>query len=197
MKGLTNFQPDSYYHIVNHAVGSENLFRNAENYRYFLKRYAHYMPSVCNTLAYCLMPNHIHFLIKTHGEEMLIRHKKFKNDIHRLVMQQLSNLLNSYAKAYNKLYNRKGALWIDFTKRFPIESDSYLTSVINYIHQNPIKHGFASELNDWEFTSYRTIMTSKPTLLKRDAIIEWFGDRQKFLAFHIDNGVQLLEEWEC
>lgn len=40
MKGLEKFQPDTYYHIVNHAVGSENLFRTDENYHYFLRRYA-------------------------------------------------------------------------------------------------------------------------------------------------------------
>lgn len=42
MKGLEKFEPDSYYHIVNHAVGSENLFRTDDNYRYFLKKYAQY-----------------------------------------------------------------------------------------------------------------------------------------------------------
>ncbi len=146
MKGLDQFQPDSYYHIVNHAVGTENLFRNNENYHFFLKRYAFYLPAVCNTLAYCLMPNHIHFLVKTHSEEMISKHRKFKGDFHRLIMQQLSNLLNSYAKAYNKSYERRGALWIDFTKRFHTNSDSYLTSVINYIHQNPVKHGFQNHL---------------------------------------------------
>ena len=68
-----------------------------------------------------------------------MKHPKFKNDFHKLIMQQLSNLLNAYAKAYNKMYDRKGALWIDYTKRFQISSDSYLSAAINYIHQNPVK----------------------------------------------------------
>ncbi len=46
MKGLIDFEPEEYYHIVNHAVGSENLFRTEENYRYFLDKYAHYSSSV-------------------------------------------------------------------------------------------------------------------------------------------------------
>jgi hypothetical protein len=64
------------------------------------------------------MPNHIHFLLRTHDEIALSRDPKFKGDFHKLVMQELSNLLNAYAKAYNKRYSRRGALWIDFTKRF-------------------------------------------------------------------------------
>lgn len=61
------------------------------------------------------MPNHIHFLIKTVDESAANKHPKFKSDFHKLVMQELSNLLKAYAKAYNKKYERKGALWIDYT----------------------------------------------------------------------------------
>ena len=124
MRGLIDFEPDKYYHIVNHAVGSENLFRTKENYRYFLEKYATYLPPVCTTIAYCLMPNHIHFLIKTHSETVLAEHPKYKLNFHKLIMQELSNLLNAYAKAYNKRYDRKGALWIDYTKRIQLNNDS-------------------------------------------------------------------------
>ena len=147
-KGIEKFEAGAYYHLVNDAVGIENLFRSEDNYRYFLSRYAAYMPSVCSTLCYCLMPNHIHFLIQVHSEEILLRHKKYNGDIHKLVMQQWSNLLNSYAKAYNKKYKRKGALWLDYTKRFKVANDSYLTAAIHYIHNNPLKHGFTKKLED-------------------------------------------------
>lgn len=74
MKGLVDFEPETYYHIVNHAVGNENLFRNDGNYKFFLQKYAQYMPSVCDTIAYCLMPNHIHFMVKTHTKKALELH---------------------------------------------------------------------------------------------------------------------------
>lgn len=57
-------QPGFYYHIYNHANGSENLFLNDENYNFFLKRYTSYIMPVDDTFAYCLMPNHIHFLVR-------------------------------------------------------------------------------------------------------------------------------------
>lgn len=196
MKGLVKFQPDSYYHLVNHAVGDENLFRTDENYRYFLNKYAYYLPSVCSTLCYCLMPNHIHILINTHSKEVLQKHRKFKGDYHKLVMQQLSNLLNAYTKAYNKKYERRGALWIDYTKRFEIESDSHLTAVINYIHQNPIKHGFTQNLNDWPHSSYHSHLSQKPTLLTRTEVLDWFGGMNEYVKFHIENTAELLDDWE-
>jgi len=196
MKGLDKFEPATYYHIVNHAVGSENLFRSEENYRYFLSRYAHYLPSVASTLCYCLMPNHIHFLIRTHPEETLSKHAKYKGNFHKLIMQQLSNLLNAYAKAYNKKYNRKGALWIDYTKRFTIESDSYLTAAINYIHQNPIKHGFTQHLEDWEHSSYGSHISSKSTSLSREDVLQWFGGVDAYIDFHLTNTAVLITEWE-
>jgi putative transposase len=53
-------EPKKTYHIYTHANGSENLFQTNENFRYFLKRYEEYIPPVADTLAWCLMPNHLH-----------------------------------------------------------------------------------------------------------------------------------------
>ena len=70
---------------------------------------------------------------------------KFKGDIHKYVMQKVSNFFNGYAKAYNIRFERKGILFVDYTKRFLVDYDDYFTSVINYIHQNPVHHGFVSK----------------------------------------------------
>lgn len=196
MKGHCKFEPDTYYHIVNHAFGNENLFRNDENYRFFLNKYANYMPSVCSTIAYCLMPNHIHFMIKTHSTDVLESHPKYKMDFHKLVIQELSNLLNSYAKAYNKVNERKGALWIDFTKRFVIDSDAYYTSTINYIHQNPVKHGFVKSPDGWKFSSFNSFLSQKPTLLNRNDVLNWFGGTDEFVKYHKEQSIALNMEWE-
>ena len=64
----TIMQPSKSYHLYTHANGFENLFQSEENYRYFLLRYEHFIPAVADTLAYCLMPNHIHFLIRVKTE---------------------------------------------------------------------------------------------------------------------------------
>ncbi len=184
MKGLDDFEADCFYHVVNHAVGNENLFRNDDNFRYFLSRYEHHTASVFDTYAYCLMPNHFHLLVRVKSANELKSHAQYKGDIHKLVMQRISNLLNGYAKAYNIRFERKGALFIDFTKRFWVDTNSYFTSAIAYIHQNPVHHGFVQDKADWRYSSYLAHLSEKNTKLKREEVLSWFGNRQSYLQFH-------------
>jgi putative transposase len=65
-------EPEKVYHIYTHANGSESLFKSPENFRFFLKRYHDFISPVADTYAYCLMPNHVHFLVKYKTEEMLV-----------------------------------------------------------------------------------------------------------------------------
>lgn len=178
------FREDTFYHILNHAVGSENLFRTDENYRYFLQKYQHHTNLVWDTYAYCLMPNHFHLLIKTKSINELEKVSNYKGNTHKVVMQSLSNFLNSYAKSYNKKYERKGALFLDFTKRIEIDSDVYFTRVVNYIHQNPIHHGFCKEIDEWEISSYSSCLSEQETKLKREELLNWFGNKEQFEKFN-------------
>lgn len=49
--------PSTYYHIFNHANGDEDLFREPENYRYFLQQYHKHIDKIADTYAYYQMPN--------------------------------------------------------------------------------------------------------------------------------------------
>lgn len=114
------FNPESFYHVYNHAVGTENLFKSHENYLFFLNKYDQHLSIVFKTFAYCLMPNHFHLLIQVRDEytlSSLIAKPEKEIDFHKFIMQKLSNFLNGYAKAFNKLHSRRGALFIDYTKR--------------------------------------------------------------------------------
>ncbi|MDN4166377.1 hypothetical protein QWY31_12775 [Cytophagales bacterium LB-30] len=186
-------EPEKIYHIYTHANGSENLFRNEENYRYFLQRYAHFISPVAYTYAYCLMPNHLHFLVKIKGEVDLLEFFKSKvsnkdltgfENLSGLTVRQFSHLLNAYTKAYNKQYQRMGSLFVRAFKRKEINHDSYLTSVIHYIHANPVHHGFTKSIADWPWSSYQAYILDKPSALKREAVLEWFGGQHDFIRFH-------------
>ena len=67
----TPFYPNGVFHIYNHANGDELLFRKDDNYRYFLKKFSDYLESILETFAYCLMPNHFHFLIRIRSKKIL------------------------------------------------------------------------------------------------------------------------------
>jgi len=89
-------QPGLTYHIYTHANGSENLFRNDENFRYFLKRYKEFIPGVADTLAYCLMPNHLHLLVCVKDEKELAAFFKNKNLLKEV--KDLSGLIGADKK---------------------------------------------------------------------------------------------------
>lgn len=198
-------QTDTFYHVYNHANGDENLFRNDENFNFFLKRYAKYINAVADTYAYCLMPNHIHFLIRIKcSEEIEANLLKQKSDLtgfenlSGLISKQFSNLFNSYSKSYNKIYNRKGSLFMRPFKRKEVGSDAYFSKVIHYIHANPVHHGFCSDIYDWKHSSIHSHLSNKPTSLKRNEVLQWFGEAKDFIKFHqqaIDGKLSLEMEF--
>ncbi len=201
---MNMLQPDTYYHIYNRANGNENLFRNDKNYHYFLQQWAKYTSPIAETYAYCLMPNHFHFLVKLRNEEELINFFKHKKkivaltsfqDLSGLLSKQLSNLFNAYAKAYNKMYDRNGSLFCRPFKAKEISSDAYLTNVIFYIHYNPVHHKFTDSIEAWEHSSYLALISEKDTRLQRAAIHDWFGGKDALKLFH-SQMIQGLEDME-
>ena len=198
-------QPEVIYHIYNSANGSENLFRSNENYRYFLRQWVKYIEPISETYAYCLMPNHFHFLIRTFDEHQLKKNystlgkfQTFQELMEFRFSKQFANLFSSYAQAYNKMYNRKGSLFAPNFKKKEVDSDEYITNVIFYIHHNPIHHGFTNKIEDWPFCSYLEILSEKDTFVNKKATIEWFGSKKGFKQFHVQSfqDVQELKEME-
>ena len=60
----TRFYPGNLYHLYNRGNDRQCIFLEAENYRFFLSRFASYFRKAdVDLLAYCLMPNHYHILI--------------------------------------------------------------------------------------------------------------------------------------
>lgn len=69
------------YHIWTHANGGENLFQEEENHSFFLEKYIYHIHPVVDTFAWCLMPNHLHLMVRVRGEaEVLEFVKKKKRD---------------------------------------------------------------------------------------------------------------------
>ena len=186
--------PGKAYHLFNRAIGNEKLFRTRENYFYFLQKYALHTKEICDTYCYCLLPNHFHLMIRIKQEQCLIQHYnlvknkniEIYNDvlIADFIMERFSNWLNGYTKAINKVYKRKGALFMDYTRRKEIEDDKSFGNTIRYIHKNPEHHSIVSDFEQWEYSSYHSILSNAPTLLLRDEVLRWFGNKDQFIKFH-------------
>ncbi|MFY9151992.1 MAG: transposase [Prolixibacteraceae bacterium] len=183
------FETDAYFHIYNHANGNENLFHEERNYNFFLQKYIKYLAPFTETLAYVLMPNHFHILIKskdiTELKDIRIL-QDFKNlgGLSLRISQQFSNLFNSYTKTFNLEYHRKGSLFIPNLKRKEVNSEAYLIKLINYIHFNPVVHGFCAKPEEWRYSSYKAIISEKPTLIDRKSVLFFFDGLDNFLFNH-------------
>ena len=183
---------DNIYHITSRAVGNEKLFLNDDNYKFFLQRYDKYITPIADTFAWSLLPNHFHFLIQVRSyPELLDYYKKIKphgnvTDAWQqdFVMQRFSNMLNSYAKSFNNLNNRKGALFMDYMRRVEVTDDGQYTATVFYIHKNAVHHGYCKEMREWPWSSYKTILSQTPTKIERQKVLDWFGGTDKFIAYH-------------
>jgi len=158
-----DLEQNKYYHLYNRTNNKELLFRNEENYIYFLKKYRYYFDSEFDTISYCLMPTHFHFLIKVTGEDV----DKIK--------KRIGIFLRSYTNAYNKRFERTGTLFQQKTKTKLIDKDQYFKTLVVYIHQNPIRSGLVKAQEDWKFSSYNDyIGLRKGSLPKYDIILDGF-----------------------
>jgi putative transposase len=150
-----NFIEKDIYHIYNRGNDSQQLFFEEENYKYFLKLVKQFLSPNCEILAWCLMPNHFHFLI--YANEKSAQYLPSKN----IPIQQLSEgirlLLSSYTKAINKKYNRTGSLFQQKTKSKNVYDGkgNYAVQAFHYIHQNPLKAFLVKGMHEWEFSSYK------------------------------------------
>ncbi len=190
---IVPFEANTVYHIYNRGHGQSLIFREEQNYDFFLKKFSKYIFPVADVYAYCLLPNHFHFLIRIKDENKLVRiaqnRSKYKNSaksgsFSQLISDTFGSFFNSYAKSFNKVYERHGSLFEESLKRKVIDSDDYFTSMIRYIHFNPVLHGIISHPAKWRNSSYHAFITTKKTLLKRQSVLEWFGGKEAFLKFH-------------
>lgn len=206
-------EPSKYYHIFNRANGWEKMFFTEENYRYFLRRYMYFVTPVVHTLAYCLMPNHLHFLVKIKSEKELKEFfgggkreqqtfRKFQQprsgelsesfgtggagekELQLLISKQFSKLFSSYTQSFNKVFKRKGSLFIPNFKRKEIDSYNYLQQIVIYIHNNPVKHSYVARQQDWKFSSYNDIVSGNHEWIKGNETIKIFNNLENFTFVH-------------
>lgn len=176
---------EKYYHIYNHANGDENLFREQKNYEYFLEKYNQHINPIAETIAWCLIPNHFHLLVKIRTEnEIASTFPKFETlekfeDKTNFLSKQFANFFSSYTQSFNKIYERRGSLFLKNFKRKEIIDENYFRNLILYIHLNPLKHGFTDDILGWKWNSYQSFPTTHQEIL--DML---FDDNETYQYIH-------------
>jgi len=117
-------------------------------------------------LAYCLMPNHFHFLLR----------QVAVNGISKFA----ANFTNSYTKYFNTLNDRVGPLFQGAFKAVHIESDEQLMHVSRYIHLNPVSSFIieADELEEYEWSSYPEYISKEESdVIEKHTILDLFSNK--------------------
>ena len=91
-------------------------------------------------IAYCLMPNHLHLVLKQLSDQG--------------ISIFMSKILNSYTRYFNILHKRKGPLWESRFKHILIEKDEQLLHLTRYIHLNPCSAKLVKKPEIWGYSSY-------------------------------------------
>ena len=113
---LTPLEEDNVYHIYNHAVGNDVLFKTEGNYMHFLTRIEKYLIDNIDIYAYCLLPNHFHLLVR-------INPTRVYNPRRVPISRLFAHAFNSYAQAFNKENLRKGSLFNNRFKRKHVRNE--------------------------------------------------------------------------
>jgi REP element-mobilizing transposase RayT len=209
-KYLVDFTENNIYNVFNRTNNKEKLFLNDDNKLFFLKQYAKYINPIADTFCWCLLPNHFHFLIRIKTNEEIVKalqarvanlqkvgnpinnpiskteNKFLKNEttLSELVEFYFKSLFQSYSLAFNKANKRSGNLFYKPFKRIEINKESYFTQAIIYIHANPLKHNLVKDFTKYQWSSWQSIISDKPTLLYKQEVIEWLGGINQFIEVH-------------
>ena len=147
------FTQGEYYHIGNRGAGRQSIFWDEQDYL----RVIELMKTVSRrcqltVIAYCLLPNHYHWLVRQDGPI-------FANQLPKRVF-------GSYTRTFNNRHGRAGTLFEDRFHGIHVDSDDYLHHLCRYIHANPVRHGIADSLELWPYSNY----------------LDWVGDRRGTLV---------------
>ena len=127
---------------------SEFLSLSDENKLKFKEKYLQNIKDQkAQIIACCLMPTHIHLLLK-----------QIKDKGISLLM---GDLLNSCTRYFNLTHKRKGPLWESTFKNVLVDSDEQLLHLTRYIHLNPVSAHLVEHPKDWQFSSYDEYVNPK------------------------------------
>ncbi len=168
------FIAGEHYHVYNRGAGRQEIFRERDNYLFPLRRLKRYAGTLhIAVIAYCLMPNHYHFLLRQDGEQP--------------VSLLLQRIFNSYTKAFNRRYGRRGTLFEGRYKAVHMDEDGYLLHLSRYIHANPVKDGLVSRLEEWPYSNYSEwVGTRKGTLVDQAFTRRHFPAGEAYADFILD-----------
>jgi hypothetical protein len=151
MKGMR----PKIFHIYNRSNGRHPLFLEEENYTFFILKMSRQLANVAHLLAYCLMPNHFHFLLIPKDpirEGYLLDGEVHETMPTKELSEAMRRLTMGYTKSLNLHLGLTGSRFQQHAKA-KYHGDK-IKPGMDYIHDNPTEAGLASHPSEWAFSSH-------------------------------------------
>jgi putative transposase len=169
--------PGMLYHVMSRGNAKQVIFtddRDYERYLHLLERGLQRFRIKC--LAYCLLGNHLHLLLKP--------------DLHP-VSRLMHQVNSAYCQWFNRRHRRVGHVLQGRYKALLVETAVYLQKLVRYIAMNPVAAGRVRHPARWRWSSYRATagIDPCPAFLQADEALQPFdaGDRsaarERFAAY--------------
>lgn len=153
--------PGALYHVIARGNNRQPIFVTQKNYQYYLNLLAKVKDELPFVLySFCLMPNHIHLLIKTKDAPL---------------SRIMSKVQTSYAKYFNRSRKTVGHVFQGRYKAILCDSDIYLLELIRYIHLNPVRAGLAAMPQDYLWSSHKEYLSNSKAVVDKELILPMFG----------------------
>ncbi|KKW06034.1 MAG: hypothetical protein UY40_C0004G0018 [candidate division CPR1 bacterium GW2011_GWC1_49_13] len=192
---VRNFQENSFYHVFNQGVEKRPIFLDETDYATFLyyltvyllpiekaaqmypdtpvRLYEKNLTEEVKLIAYCLMPNHFHLLLK----------QETANGVSKLLKQ----LTNAYTLYFNQKYQRVGALMQGPFRAAPVTEDKLFIHLVRFIHLNPLVAGLIGDLASYRWSSYNWYLGNQADIpTEKDKVLAFFPSVGALKGFHED-----------
>ena len=162
--------PNFPHHVVQRGVRSMEVFfseRDKENYLTSLAESA--SKHGLEFLAWCLMTNHVHFVVVPKQESALAA---TFGEAHR-----------KYTRAINLREGWRGHLWQERFHSYPLD-ESHLLAAVRYVELNPVHAGLVADADLWSWSSarYHLGLTVKDQLVRERGLYDYVGDWRSYLG---------------
>ncbi|PKM98323.1 MAG: transposase [Elusimicrobia bacterium HGW-Elusimicrobia-3] len=160
--------PGQVYHVMSRGIERGSIFLGEDDYVDFRERIGVWLnKSGAKCLAWCLMPNHFHFLV-LRGE--------------RPLSELMHHAMTGYAINFNLRHRRAGHLFQNRYKAIICDLEEYFMEVVPYIHLNPLRANLVEDLDG--LAAYKwcghcaAISGVEDGILNRDSLLWHLGDSE-------------------
>ncbi|KKR43344.1 MAG: hypothetical protein UU10_C0016G0007 [Parcubacteria group bacterium GW2011_GWF1_40_6] len=191
------FVSDEYYHIYNRGVDKRDIFMSKKDLNRFIqsvKEFNTILPvgnlrdtlrdklycghcrrrekgegPLVSIICYCFNPNHFHFILR--------------QKVDGGISEFLRRLSGGYARYFNKVYNRSGALFQGKFKSHLIDNDQYFLKIFPYVNVNYLIHDIPKEKNSLIMASDKEYEKMNFNLVSKNEannLLDFYGGNKNF-----------------